>query len=72
MVNRHRITLIQNSFLSCLLEQSGDMRYIQSLLEHESTKTTEIYTHVSKKSLANIKSPLDRIFDDKELKDNKL
>ncbi|NLB26900.1 MAG: hypothetical protein GX820_09445, partial [Bacteroidales bacterium] len=31
------------------------------LLEHKSTKTTEIYTHVSKKSFANIKSPLDRI-----------
>ena len=42
------------------------------LLEHKSTKTTEIYTHVSKKSFANIKSPLDRIFEDKKLNINKL
>ena len=30
-------------------------------------KTTEIYTHVSKKSLANVKSPLDRILDNNKL-----
>ena len=42
------------------------------LLEHKSTKTIEIYTHVSKKSFANIKSPLDRIFEDKKLNINKL
>ena len=28
------------------------------------SKTTEVYTHVSKKSLANIQSPLDRIIED--------
>ena len=39
---------------------------------NESKKTTEIYTHVSKKSLANIKSPLDRFFDNKKLNNNKL
>lgn len=34
---------------------------IQGLLAHQSPKTTEVYTHVSKKSLANIKNPLDDI-----------
>ncbi|VAW25175.1 hypothetical protein MNBD_BACTEROID01-730 [hydrothermal vent metagenome] len=42
-------------------KQSFDLRYIQTFLRHESSKTTEIYTHVTKKSLAKIKSPLDTI-----------
>jgi integrase/recombinase XerD len=41
------------------LEQGLDLRYIQQLLGHGNSKTTEIYTHVSSKSLAKIKSPLD-------------
>lgn len=39
------------------------LKYIQELLGHRSSKTTEIYTHVSKKSLAKIKSPLDHIIE---------
>lgn len=39
------------------------MRYIQKLLGHESTRTTEIYTKVSKRSLQSIRSPLDRLKD---------
>ena len=36
-------------------------RYIQEHLGHSCTKTTEIYTHVTEKSLTNIKSPLDKL-----------
>ncbi|WP_159519367.1 tyrosine-type recombinase/integrase [Sunxiuqinia indica] len=50
---------------SYLLEQEVDWRYIQTILGHESSKTAEIYTHVSTKSLAKIKSPLDLILKDK-------
>lgn len=51
--------LAAHSYAARLLEAGTDIRYIQELLGRKSSKTTEIYTHVSTKSLQNIKSPFD-------------
>jgi len=58
------------SFPMYLLETGTDLRYIQELLGHGSSKTAEIYTHVSTKYLANIKLPLDRLIEEQNT-DNK-
>ena len=52
---------LRHSFATHLLEQGEDLRYIQKILDHKSSKTTEIYTHITKKGMGKITSPLDNI-----------
>ena len=50
-------TLRHSSFTN-LLESGTDLRTIQKIAGHSSSKTTEIYTHVSNKMLNNVKLPI--------------
>jgi integrase/recombinase XerD len=50
---------LRHSYATHLHENGLDIRFIQELLGHKSTRTTEIYTHVSRRNLVAVRSPID-------------
>lgn len=61
IIKNHNFTLhcLRHSYATHLLEAGVSLRYIQELLGHKSSKTTEIYTWVSMTGLQKIKNPAD-------------
>ncbi len=61
-INKHATPhTLRHSFATHLLEQGISLLFIKELLGHSSTKTTEIYTHVSSRQLSKIQNPLDNL-----------
>ena len=52
---------LRHSFATHLMESGTDILSIKELLRHDSLRTTTRYTHLSKKHIANIQSPLDKL-----------
>ncbi|KQC13373.1 MAG: hypothetical protein APR63_08830 [Desulfuromonas sp. SDB] len=59
IVKNASIHSLRHSFATHLLEKGYDIRTIQELLGHKNLQTTMIYTHVAKKNILGVKSPLD-------------
>lgn len=59
IVKKATVHTLRHSFATHLLEKGTDIRTVQELLGHSNVQTTMIYTHVAKRNILGVKSPLD-------------
>lgn len=52
---------LRHSYATHMLESGINLRYIQEILGHRSSKTTEIYTHVQSDDLSKLLNPMDNL-----------
>jgi len=64
ILKKATVHTLRHSFATHMLEQGINIRVLQQLLGHADVKTTEIYTHVMRKDINTLQSPLDRLFSD--------